>query len=589
VRSYLVFELCTVQPLVRHAPALLAAAKAAVGPGLVAAALRATFFAHFCAGEDAETIKPTLARLRAAGVGGILDYAAEADVAEGGGGGGAAAPAAHPDAELDANLAETVAGLRAAQAAGGFAAVKVTALAAPELLARVSEELEAARRAFRALARAARGAPAAGDDDAPALYLDTRLGPDAFAAALAAVAAEHALPALPRSAGGDAAGDAAALFRLLDVDGDGAVSYLDWLDATGVVTRAGPATDAAAAAAGAAAAAAAARAPSPAALAAALGLAARSARPGAPPGAPAAAGLSDADARAWAAVHRRAAELATAARQLRVTVMVDAEQSYLQPAIEAVGVAAARRANRPGGAQWAPPEYAHAAAAAAAAAAAGGGGAAWPYAPPAALAAVNERHAPGGGGAYPAVYNTFQGYLRDAPLRVELSIARARRDGFLFGAKLVRGAYMAQERARAAALGYADPIHATLADTHACYHGLAERVLDAVVAPRGGEVMVASHNEGTVARVAAGMAARGLAPATCGVSFGQLLGMCDATTLSLGRAGYAAFKYVPYGPVLAVMPYLIRRAQENSDVVAGGVGKELAQLRGELRKRLVGV
>ena len=179
--------------------------------------------------------------------------------------------------------------------------------------------------------------------------------------------------------------------------------------------------------------------------------------------------------------------------------------------------------------------------------------------------------------------------VRDAPLRVELSIARARRDGFLFGAKLVRGAYMAQERARAAALGYADPIHATLADTHACYHGLAERVLDAVVAPRGGEVMVASHNEGTVTRVAAGMAARGLAPATCGVSFGQLLGMCDATTLSLGRAGYAAFKYVPYGPVLAVMPYLIRRAQENSDVVAGGVGKELAQLRGELRKRLVGV
>lgn len=70
-----------------------------------------------------------------------------------------------------------------------------------------------------------------------------------------------------------------------------------------------------------------------------------------------------------------------------------------------------------------------------------------------------------------------------------------------------------------------------------------------------------------------------------GVSFGQLLGMCDHLTFGLGAHGYRAFKYVPYGPVQEVLPYLIRRAQENSDAM-GGVAKELSMRRAELARRL---
>lgn len=98
--------------------------------------------------------------------------------------------------------------------------------------------------------------------------------------------------------------------------------------------------------------------------------------------------------------------------------------------------------------------------------------------------------------------------------------------------------------------------------------------------------MIASHNEGSVAYMVGRIQELGLQPRTCGVFFGQLLGMCDFVTLSLGRAGYAAYKYVPYGPVQGVLPYLIRRAQENSDLVAGGVAKELRMLRQELGRRI---
>ena len=77
------------------------------------------------------------------------------------------------------------------------------------------------------------------------------------------------------------------------------------------------------------------------------------------------------------------------------------------------------------------------------------------------------------------------------------------------------------------------------------------------------------------------------APAHAGVSFGQLLGMCDHVSFSLAAAGFVAYKYTPYGPVLEVAPYLIRRAQENADVL-GAVGKEMRLLTIELARRFGG-
>ena len=99
--------------------------------------------------------------------------------------------------------------------------------------------------------------------------------------------------------------------------------------------------------------------------------------------------------------------------------------------------------------------------------------------------------------------------------------------------------------------------------------------------------MAATHNERSVLRLLEVMRARGVeSPAQArGVSFGQLLGMCDHVSLSLGAVGYPVFKYVPYGPVLEVVPYLIRRAQENSSLLAGGVAKEIRLLRSEITRR----
>ncbi len=97
--------------------------------------------------------------------------------------------------------------------------------------------------------------------------------------------------------------------------------------------------------------------------------------------------------------------------------------------------------------------------------------------------------------------------------------------------------------------------------------------------------MIASHNEHSVARAVELMATHGLPPNSAQVSFGQLLGMKDHVTFTLGQHGYRAYKYVPYGPVKEVVPYLIRRAEENSDVF-GSVADEKRMISSEVWRRL---
>ena len=104
--------------------------------------------------------------------------------------------------------------------------------------------------------------------------------------------------------------------------------------------------------------------------------------------------------------------------------------------------------------------------------------------------------------------------------------------------------------------------------------------------PDATQVLVASHNEATVRFVTGLMGAKGISRdgAQGGVFFGQLLGMCDHVSFSLGRCGYSVYKYVPYGPIHDVLPYLIRRAEENSDML-GGATKERKLLWNELKRR----
>lgn len=594
--------------------------------------MQQTFFSQFVAGEDENTIKPTIDRLRGSGVGAILDYAAEKDIGEpqaatavpgaglpqpptpsvasassgkfgastargystGRSGDAAASDAASsPDrygsrdhhrpgpgvssssssassalrseeAELDANLDHSIQGVRTAKDTGGFAAVKMTSISKPELLQSVSVVLHAHRRAFRAL-RHSGGGPGQPTTGNP--YTHLKVTREKFIGHVRSVDASVTEAA------------AARLFDAFDYCGDGELDYLEWRDGIAVLTLGDAAGQAAAEAA--------------------TGMtSAQVTRLFNLHGGPEPGMVVDVDAlpmlRArWAAVRERATGLAGAAADAKVTIMVDAEQSYLQPAIDTLTVGLQRRFNRPteGAAAWVEPALMRMAAINGDAPAT----ATFPFCPPGHTAASIQRHGPecSSGqphaqhpprGAYPVVYNTYQAYLRDSPSRLSLALARAEREGYLFGAKLVRGAYMVQERQRAVDLGYNDPIQPTKEATHACYDACADSLL---LAARQGyaEFMVASHNEESVAKVVRRMAGLGLHPATGGVSFGQLLGMCDHISLSLGAHGYSVHKYVPYGPVQEVLPYLIRRAQENSDVIGGGVAKELHMLAGELRRR----
>jgi proline dehydrogenase len=187
----------------------------------------------------------------------------------------------------------------------------------------------------------------------------------------------------------------------------------------------------------------------------------------------------------------------------------------------------------------------------------------------------------------PIVYNTYQCYLKDSRFRLNSDIESARRQGYKFGAKLVRGAYLVLERGLAEQGRYVSPIHETLTDTHTNYNRCV-RILIQEAATCGAEVMIATHNQYSVEMAVRSMHDFGLKPELCGVYFGQLLGMADHLSLVLGRHKYRAYKYVPFGPLKEVMPYLIRRAQENSDVM-GGVGKEMDMLKAEVKRRLTGI
>jgi len=104
----------------------------------------------------------------------------------------------------------------------------------------------------------------------------------------------------------------------------------------------------------------------------------------------------------------------------------------------------------------------------------------------------------------------------------------------------------------------------------------------------GAELMLATHNAASLELACGRMRELGIPRAGGGVFFGQLLGMADAASFSLGAAGYQVAKYVPYGEVRLVVPYLVRRAQENSALLGPGVAGELNLLRRELRRRVLG-
>lgn len=234
---------------------------------------------------------------------------------------------------------------------------------------------------------------------------------------------------------------------------------------------------------------------------------------------------------------RRVNTLVKTAKDLNVRLMIDAEQTYFQPAISRICLEMMNKYNKEKG----------------------------------------------------IVYNTYQCYLKDTYNEVCSDLEQAKRQNFYFGAKLVRGAYIEQERERAQALNYPDPTNPSYEATSAMYHQTLTECLRQIKSFKdSGEqinkvaIMVASHNEDTIRFAIDKMKELGLPRQDRVLCFGQLYGMCDYITFPLGQAGYSAFKYVPYGPVHEVLPYLSRRATENKSIV-----KKLKKEKQLLVKELV--
>lgn len=486
LRADVVFSICRIPFLVSNAESILKGLYRFLGNQATNTLLRYTYFGHFCAGEDAQTIQPTVSHLQQNGVGSILDYAAENDTVPD------SATSSTPDtteaiiaggkeregiqcrvysykdeALCDMHVETFEKCIRAVAQVSptGFAAIKITALGNPMLLQRVSEAAVELRNLFTRFD----------------LNNSGLVGREPFLQTYAMLFSDDGGP---------------ELFTRLDSDRDGAIDYIDWtnslpLEELHVLTKR-------------------CRNQGPLALAT----------------------LSAAEVELFASMRRRVGGLAELAASLGVRLMVDAEHAKFQPAIDNITVGLAKRFNRKS----------------------------------------------------PVIFGTYQMYLRDTRGRLEADMRRSHEGGYHFACKLVRGAYMTHEREAAESQKRPDPVHPTIEDTHSAYNSATEYVITAIAEGRNVELMIATHNQRSVELALNSMQKHGLQRGSR-VYFGQLLGMSDHLTFSLGAAGFQAYKYVPYGRVQEVMPYLVRRAQENSGML-GGASLELRMIRAELKRRL---
>ena len=474
LRGAAVLTACSQPWLVHHAKSTIDASYRLFGRRATEAVLRHTAFAHFVAGESAEEIAPKLQALRDVGVGGILDYAAEASLDEDDAPPhGVNQPArVYPfqnEEVCEENKRIFIDAVDAVHATTpeGFAAVKVTALGDPMLLERVSAAIVQLHAFFDRLAEG-RGV----------------LSREQFVAGW-------------RSAFD--VGDEAISEMLSRLRAD-ATGHIDVIEFTNALPLE------------------------------AVGPLVQSCRAQGP------LYHSALDQDECAALERmlsRLDEIASRAKALDVRLMIDAEHTCFQPAIDHAVLRLSRTHNQ----------------------------------------------------TYPCCFGTYQAYLKECETKLHRDLDRASREGWHLGAKLVRGAYMVHERERARELGYPDPIQPTAEATHASYDAAIRALLLHCPCPERTSVMVASHNRSSVEYAARLLLGEESRVPTNRVVFGQLLGMADHLTFTLAAHGLKAYKYVPYGPVREVLPYLIRRAQENADALSGAAEQRNMMLK-EVGRRM---
>ncbi len=242
--------------------------------------------------------------------------------------------------------------------------------------------------------------------------------------------------------------------------------------------------------------------------------------------------LNASEQKEWDAVKERVATICKAAAQAQQPIFIDAEESWIQPAIDEL-------ANTN-------------------------------------MQTFNQQTV--------IVYNTYQFYRHDRLNYLQQTLQQAQAKGFKVGAKLVRGAYMEKERQRALELNYTSPINANKADSDAEYDNALHLCLENM---EDMAICAGSHNEKSSLLLTELMAQKKIAPNDKRIYFSQLLGMSDHISYNLSQLNYNVAKYVPYGPIKEVMPYLIRRAQENTSV-KGQTGRELSLIIKEKERRRQG-
>lgn len=239
--------------------------------------------------------------------------------------------------------------------------------------------------------------------------------------------------------------------------------------------------------------------------------------------------LNSEDESAWNRVHSRVASLCSKAAQCGTPIFIDAEETWLQPAIDALALEAMRLHNL-------------------------------------------EKA---------IVFNTVQLYRTDRIEYLKALTNIAKEAGFRVGVKLVRGAYMEKERTRAAEKGYASPIQPSKAATDRDFNAAMRWCLDHIDRV---SFCAGSHNEESNALLCKWMQEAKISPSDDRIWFAQLLGMSDPISFNLSAHEYRVAKYVPYGPIQETIPYLIRRAEENTSV-AGQTSRELELIQREVKRR----
>ncbi|KAK3084169.1 hypothetical protein FSP39_009386 [Pinctada imbricata] len=504
LRAIIIYQLFSVDFIVNNNQKILKWTRKLLGKSLFCTLMRGTFYGHFVAGQDQDDIRPLVTRNRMFGVKSILDYSVEEDLSTkeakeaemkydpdiqrflpheefGDRREGVVSARTYfyeDEAKCDENTETFIKCIDAVAGATtdntGFVAIKMTALGRPQFLLQLSDVLVSYRKFFEKFA---------GNKG--------RFTEEDFKRTLKQMGLE-----IERD-------DRKRWFSLLDFNKDGEVDLIDWdslRDQNMSMTK-------------------------------------KFLVPNEITGelVPVCSSLAEEEEKQLKNMLKRLQKLAEHADKRGVRVMIDAEQTYFQPAISSITLEMMKK--------------------------------------------FNKGHC--------VIFNTYQCYLKSALDSVVNDLELSRREDFYFGCKLVRGAYMEQERERARMIGYEDPVNPSYEATSDMYHSTLEQIMKEInVRPRGeASVMVASHNEETVRITVQHMKKYNIGPGDRLVCFGQLLGMCDQVSFPLGQAGYSVYKYVPYGPVEEVLPYLSRRALENRGVLAK-VKKEKMLLRKELKRRI---